>query len=143
MTQAIQKVQACNSMQDVRRHVDALDDLLVPLLVQRSGYMTQAAGIKQELNQVRDEERIEAIVERVRARTKAEGGEPAVLEAIYRSLMEVCISFEQREFARLRGDAVHEVTSVGATRAAGPSQGASAPLGGSAVHEVTSVGATV
>ena len=30
------------------------------------------------------------------------GGEPAVIEAIYRSMMEVCISFEHREFARLR-----------------------------------------
>ncbi len=39
-------------------------------------------------------------------------------------------------------NAVHEVTSVGATFAAGPSQGERAPSGGSAVHEVTSVGAT-
>ena len=29
----------------IRRAVDALDDLLVPLLVERSGYMTQAYGL--------------------------------------------------------------------------------------------------
>ncbi len=110
MKQAIQQVQDCATMQDVRRCVDALDDLLVPLLVQRSAYMTQAAGIKQDKSQVRDEDRIEAIVERVRKHARDEGGEPAVMEAIYRSLMEVCISFEYREFARLRGEAV----SVGA-----------------------------
>jgi len=101
-TKAIEQVQHCTTMADVRRRVDALDDLLVPLLVQRSGYMTQAARIKQEENQVRDEERIQAIVDRVRQQALAEGGEPAVIEAIYRSLMEVCISFEHREFARLR-----------------------------------------
>ncbi|MES2581766.1 MAG: chorismate mutase [Pseudomonadota bacterium] len=101
-TKAIEKVQHCETMADVRRCVDALDDVLVPLLVQRSGYMTQAARIKQEYNHVRDEARIQTIVDRVRKQALAEGGEPAVMEALYRSLMEVCISFEHREFARLR-----------------------------------------
>ncbi|MBY0453668.1 MAG: chorismate mutase [Burkholderiaceae bacterium] len=102
MTRAIDNVQHCTSMQDVRRHIDALDDVLVSLLVQRGGYMTQAARIKQDPAQVRDEERIETIVERVRARASAEGGPPEVLEAIYRSMMEAYIDYEHREFARLR-----------------------------------------
>jgi isochorismate pyruvate lyase len=114
MNRAIEKVQACTTMEDVRRCVDALDDLLVPLLVQRSAYMTQAARIKQDVNTVRDEARIQAIVDRVRKQTVEQGGEPAVIEAIYRSMMEVCIAFEHHEFARLRGEAVGDVASVGA-----------------------------
>jgi len=102
MTRANARVQHCEDMQDVRRAVDALDDLLVPLLVERSGYMTQAARIKQRVGQVRDEARIEAIVRRVRERAAAEGGQPDVIEQIYRSMMEACIAFEEREFARLR-----------------------------------------
>ena len=102
-TRAIDNVQHCTTMEDVRRHIDALDDVLAPLLVQRGGYMTQAARIKQSDTQVRDEERIEAIVARVRARTEIEGGSPEVLEAIYRSMMEAYIAYEHREFARLRG----------------------------------------
>jgi len=102
MTRAIVKVKACTTMQDVRREVNALDDVLVPLLVERVGYMTQAARIKQGVEQVRDEARIEAIVARVRERAQAEGGDADVMEAIYRSLMEACIAYEHREFARLR-----------------------------------------
>ena len=101
-TVAIDKVKACTTMQDVRREVNALDDLLVPLLVERVGYMTQAARIKQGVEQVRDEARIEAIVVRVRNQVVAEGGDADVMEAIYRSLMEACIAYEHREFARLR-----------------------------------------
>ena len=71
-TRAIDNVQHCTTMDDVRRHIDALDDVLVPLLVQRGGYMTQAARIKKDATQVRDEDRIEAIVARVRARTATE-----------------------------------------------------------------------
>lgn len=103
--QAIDKVKPCTTMQDVRREVNALDDVLVPLLVERVGYMTQAARIKQGVEQVRDEARIEAIVVRVRERAVAEGGDADVMETIYRSLMEACIAYEHREFARLRESA--------------------------------------
>ena len=102
MTRAIDNTQHCSTMDEVRRHIDALDDVLVPLLVTRGGYMTQAARIKQCDTQVRDEDRIEAIVARVRARAAAEGGQPGVMEAIYRSMMEAYIDYEHREFARLR-----------------------------------------
>lgn len=101
MTRAIEHTQHCTTMEDVRRYIDALDDVLVPLLVTRGGYMTQAARIKQSDSQVRDEERIEAIVARVRARAVQEGGQPDVIEAIYRSMMEAYIAYEHREFARL------------------------------------------
>ena len=102
MVRAIDNVEHCGSMEDVRRNIDALDDLLVPLLVTRGGYMTQAARIKQDAHQVRDEERIESIVARVRERAVQEGGEADVVEAIYRSMMEAYIAYEHREFARLR-----------------------------------------
>lgn len=102
MTRAIEKTKTCASMTEVRKHVDALDDILVPLLVERGGYMTQAATIKPKAELVRDEARIEAIVRRVRARAEAEGGEPDVIEAIYRSMMEAYIAYEHREFARLK-----------------------------------------
>ena len=100
-TRAIDKTQPCASMAEVRACIDALDDILVPLLVERGGYMTQAAINKPREDQVRDEARIEAIVQRVRARAAAEGGEPDVIEAIYRSMMEAYIAYEHREFARL------------------------------------------
>ena len=95
----------CTTMPEVRAQIDALDDVLVPLLVQRIGYMTQAARIKQAVTQVRDEARIQAIVDRVRMQALEESGPPDVVEAIYRGMMEACIAFEHREFARLRNGA--------------------------------------
>ena len=86
MTRAIEKVKPCQDMQDVRRAINALDDVLVPLLV----------------------ERIEDIVQRVRGAALKDGGDSEVIEQIYRSMMEACIAFEEREFARLR-----EVTAQG------------------------------
>lgn len=116
-TRAIDNVEHCRSMEDVRRNIDALDDILVPLLVTRGGYMTQAARIKQDAHQVRDEERIESIVARVRERAVQEGGEADVVEAIYRSMMEAYIAYEHREFARLRSSADQGAPPAGAAAA--------------------------
>ena len=102
MTRAIDKVEDCNTMADVRRNVNALDDILVPLLVERGGSMTQAAKVKNNPELVRDEERIETIVSRVRERAALEGGQPDVIEAIYRAMMEAYIAYEHRELARLQ-----------------------------------------
>ena len=107
MARAIDNTEHCSGMEDVRRNIDALDDVLVPLWGTRGGYMTQAARIKQDPNQVRDEDRIESIVARVRERAAQEGGEPEVIEAIYRSMMEAYIAYEHREFARLRSSVDH------------------------------------
>ena len=102
MNRAIDNTQHCTTMEDVRRHIDALDDVLVPLLVTRGGYMTQAAKVKNNPDLVRDEDRIEAIVARVRERAAQEGGQPEVIEAIYRAMMECYIAYEHDELARLR-----------------------------------------
>ena len=100
--------QHCDSMAEVRRHIDALDARIVPLLAERGAYVAQAARIKQRASQVRDEARIEDIVQRVRGAALKDGGDSEVIEQIYRSMMEACIAFEEREFARLR-----EVTAQG------------------------------
>ncbi len=102
MSRAIDKVKHCTSMQEVRAAVDALDDLLVPLLVERSGYMTQAARIKNNDALVRDAARIQAIVDRVRGMAADQGGHPDLIERLYRSMMECYIDYEHRELERLR-----------------------------------------
>nr|WP_315496354.1 chorismate mutase [uncultured Rhodoferax sp.] len=96
------QAQHCNTMAEVRTHIDALDERITALLVERTGYMSQAARIKQDVTKVHDQERIEFIAARVRRMAAELGGQPDVVEAAYRALMDASITFEHREFARLR-----------------------------------------
>jgi isochorismate pyruvate lyase len=98
-------VQPCSTMAEVRRHIDALDARIVPLLAERSGYVAQAARIKQHANQVHDQERIDFIVDRVKAMAREMGAPEAVVEATYRAMIDGFIEFERGEFARLRMEA--------------------------------------
>ena len=98
----IHNIEHCESMADVRRHIDALDERIVALMAERSGYMTQAARIKQNADQVHDQARIDFIVERVTAMAQAQGAPEAVIEAAYRAMIDASIEFEHGEFKRLR-----------------------------------------
>jgi isochorismate pyruvate lyase len=96
------QVQHCESMADVRRHIDELDTRIVALLAERSGYVAQAARIKQDAAHVYDQGRIDFIVERVKGMAAKQGAPEAVMEATYRAMIDAFIAFERQEFARLR-----------------------------------------
>ena len=98
----IHQVEHCHSMTDVRRHIDALDERIVALIAERSGYVAQAARIKQDASQVHDQARIDFIVERVKAMATEQGAPEAVIEAAYRAMIDTSIEFERGEFKRLR-----------------------------------------
>ena len=101
----IHKVEHCSTLADVRRHIDALDERIVALMAERSGYVAQAARIKQDAGQVHDQARIDFIVERVQAMAKEQGAPEAVIAAAYRAMIDAFIEFERGEFKRLRQEA--------------------------------------
>ena len=98
----IHTVEHCRTMADVRRNIDALDVRIVALMAERSGYVAQAAQIKQNAGQVHDQARIEFIVDRVTAMAREQGAPEAVIEAAYRAMIDAFIAFEHGEFQRLR-----------------------------------------
>ena len=108
MTTLIHKVEHCQTMEDVRRNIDALDERIVALMAERSGYMTEAARIKQDASQVHDQARIDFIVERVTAMAREQGAPDAVIAAAYRAMIDASIEFEHGEFKRLRASSTQE-----------------------------------
>ena len=98
----IHKVEHCATMADVRRNIDALDERIVALMAERSGYVAQAARIKQDANLVHDQARIDFIVDRVTVMASEQGAPAAVIEAAYRAMIDAFIEFERGEFKRLR-----------------------------------------
>jgi isochorismate pyruvate lyase len=86
--------QACTTMTEVRAGVDALDRALVTLLAERQRYMEAAARIKTSRAQVRDAERIEEVIAKVKAKASAVGLSSAIAEPVWRTLIERCIAHE-------------------------------------------------
>jgi isochorismate pyruvate lyase len=85
---------ACQSMRDVRAGVDEIDRTLVALLARRQGYMHAAARIKPNREVVRDEARIQQVLDNVQAEAARAGLSWAIAEPVWRELMERCIAHE-------------------------------------------------
>ena len=94
-------VHYCETMAEVRQHIDALDERIVSLVAERGGYVAQAARIKQSADQVYDQQRIDFIVDRVKTLAREQGVSEAVIEATYRAMIAAFIEFERGEFALL------------------------------------------
>ncbi|WBQ14314.1 chorismate mutase [Hyphomonadaceae bacterium BL14] len=95
--------QACEDMAGVRDGVDRLDRALVALIAERTRYMAAAARIKPDRAAVRDEARIEDVVEKV-CHAAAQAGLPVTLaEPVWRELVERSIAYELDTFDRTRG----------------------------------------
>jgi len=91
-------VTQCSTMADLREEIDQLDRKLVELLSIRQGYMEQAAHIKQDKNLVRDEARIEDVVSKVISHARKVGAHPALVEKLFRDMIEWCITYEMGVF---------------------------------------------
>ena len=95
-------VKNCENMQDVRAEVDRIDRLLVALIAERQGYMSEAARIKQDRNVVHDDARIEDVVAKVKSFATEMGLSHEIAEPVWREMISRCIAFEFEEWDRLR-----------------------------------------
>ena len=89
-------------MGEVRDGVDRLDRALVALIKERAGYMEAAARIKPHRGVVRDEDRIEDVVAKVKAAAREAGLSEVLAEAVWRELVEQSIQFEFEVWDRTR-----------------------------------------
>lgn len=88
----------CASLDEVRRQIDALDVQIVDLLFRRSHFVAEAARFKESQQAVIVPDRIEAIIAKVRGYAEAQGGDPDLIETIYRRMIDAFITFEQAKW---------------------------------------------
>ena len=93
----------CQSMTEVRAALDLLDEEIAGLLARRFRYVDVAARIKQRRDQVRDEERVAAVIDHVRSAATAAGAPGELIAKVYEKLIEECIAYELEKFDA-RGD---------------------------------------
>jgi isochorismate pyruvate lyase len=83
-------------MADVRVEIDRIDATLIELLAERAGYIDRASQLKPALGlPARIDDRVEDVVAKVRARSMAEGLDPALVETLWRQLIDWSIAREE------------------------------------------------
>ena len=85
------------SMTDLRTQIDALDGALIDMLVDRAGYIDRAITLKQNENlPARINDRVEDVVQKVRAKADASGFDADLAETLWRHRIEWSIAREEK-----------------------------------------------
>ncbi len=95
-------METCKSLDEVRGHIDRLDQQIIGLLSERSQYVKQAATFKKDTDAVKAPARVEAVITKVRELASANELNPLVAEQVYRAMIAAFIEDELQEHTRLQ-----------------------------------------
>jgi isochorismate pyruvate lyase len=88
----------CNSLQEVRDEIDKIDAKLVDLISERSHLIRQAAAFKNSVDEVKAEDRIDNIMQRVRKRAIALNINPNMISELFKVMIDEMVETEISEF---------------------------------------------
>ncbi len=86
------------NMKELREEIDLLDNELIILFSKRFKFIENAALIKNDINDIRDNERIEKIVKRLRNLAKKNNLSEDIIEKLWRFIIELSIEQEREIF---------------------------------------------
>ena len=88
----------CNSLEEVRTEIDTLDDKLVELISQRSHLIRQAAAFKNSVDEVKAEDIIEFIKQKVRHKAIELDVSPNMISELFTIMIDEMVETEIAEF---------------------------------------------
>ena len=86
------------NMEELREEIDLLDNELIGLFAKRFKFIEDAALIKNDINDIRDNERIEKIIKRLRNLAKKNNLSEDIIEKLWRFIIELSIEQEREIF---------------------------------------------
>ncbi len=89
----------CESLEQAREKIDAIDTALIEMIATRQFYVDQAVRFKKSIQDVQSPERVEQIIQKVRAQAVELGIDPDLVEQLYRAMIQ---QFIQRELKEIR-----------------------------------------
>ncbi len=96
---ATMKKEKCESLEQAREKIDVLDTALIEIIATRQFYVDQAVRFKKSVQDVQSPERVEQVINKVRAQAIALGTDPDLVEHLYREMIQ---RFIQRELKEIR-----------------------------------------
>lgn len=91
-------IKKCNSLEEVRTEIDEIDDQLVKLISIRSHLIRQAASFKNSVDEVKAEDRIDFILQKVRHAAIQADVSPNMISELFTIMIDEMVETEISEF---------------------------------------------
>ncbi len=86
----------------IRHQIDSIDSDIIELLSKRSSLVSQAGKTKKNTYEVRDRERVEKVIKKIKLKAEKAGLEPYIAESIYRNIIHCFIQKEMNEYTECK-----------------------------------------
>ncbi|MCK9455522.1 MAG: chorismate mutase [Sulfurimonas sp.] len=91
-------IKKCNSLEEVREEIDKIDDKIVDLISKRSHLIRQAASFKNSIEEVKAEDRVDYILQKVRHSAIQAGVSPNMISDLFETMINEMVETEISEF---------------------------------------------
>ena len=88
----------CNSLVEVRQEIDKIDSQLVDLISERSHLVRQAASFKNSIDEVKADDRLDFIIQKVRHKAIELGVSPNMISELFTIMINDMVELEIAEF---------------------------------------------
>lgn len=91
-------MKSCNTLEELRSEVDKIDDKIVELIGERNEYIKQASKFKKSVDEIKSDERLDTVIDRVRHKAVTLGVSPNMMAEIYQIMIDEMVETEISEF---------------------------------------------
>lgn len=91
-------MKACDTLEELRKEVDKVDEKIVALIGERNEYIKQASKFKKSVDEIKEKSRIDEVIDRVRHQAVMLGMSPNTISDIYRLMIDEMVETEIAEF---------------------------------------------
>jgi len=92
------KITQCTSLEEARAEIDTLDEQIVELIAARNAYIKQLAHFKNSVDEIKAEDRIDDVINRVRAKAIELDLSPNLINDLYLRMIDAMVDSEVAEF---------------------------------------------
>ena len=82
----------------IRHEIDRIDSDIIELLSKRSSLVSEAGKTKKDTHEVRDKDRVDKVIMKIKLKAEKAGLDPNIAESIYRNIINCFIQKELKEF---------------------------------------------
>ena len=91
-------IKECHTLQEAREEIDKLDEEIVKLIAKRNAYIKQIAHFKKSIDEIKAHDRIEDVINRVRAMAIEYDLNPNLINDLYVRMIDGMVESEIAEF---------------------------------------------
>ncbi len=91
-------IKKCNSLEEAREEIDKIDDKIVELIAARNAYIKQLAHFKNSIDEIKAQDRIDDVINRMRAKAIELDLSPNLINDLYVRMIDAMVDSEVAEY---------------------------------------------